>query len=144
MYNPRWPHTLRAWRDALDGNGLPVTDSEGNPTVEPVTFDVVRYTGDYNPQRNSCGCFVTRKTDKLPWGYRTSTGGIKDSGEMFKADYKISCPMILTPLEEGVRVRLTDYSHTFYGVVKKCTTYNWGTNIWLDNPGNDGWEPGQE
>lgn len=138
MYNPRWPHTLVAWRDSLDENGLPVTDEEGNPTGESVVFEVVRYGTGYAPRKRACGCFETERTEKLPWGYRTSTGGIRDSGEVFQADYKISCPMIMTPLEYGVRLRLTDYTHTFEAVVKKATTYNWGTNLWIDKIGNDG------
>ena len=138
MHNPRWPHKLTAYREPLDANGLPVTDSEGNPEASLITFDVVQYSSGYNPVRNSCGGFVTKPMTRLPWGYGTSTGGIRDAGDVFKADYKISCPMFLTPLEEGVRLRLTDYTHTFYGVVKKCTTYNWGSDIWFDNPGNDG------
>ena len=138
MHNPRWPHTLTAYRETLDSDGLPVTDENGEPEAAIITFDVARYTSGYNPVRDSSGRFATDKVTELPWGYRTSTGGIRDAGDVFKADYKISCPMILTPLEEGVRLRLTDYTHTFYGVVKKATTYNWGTNIWLDNPGNDG------
>lgn len=138
MYNPRWPHCLKAYREALDANGLPVTDEEGNPTASQIVFDVVQYTSGYEPVRNSSGGFVTRRQSCLPWGYRTSTGGIRNSGDVFEADYKISCPMFTTPLEEGVRLELTDYTHTFTGVVKKCTTYNWGSDIWFDNPGNDG------
>lgn len=144
MYNPRWPHTLTAYRETLDTDGIPVTDEDGNPTASVIIFDVVQYSSGYDPIRNSFGRFVTRKTANLPWGYRTSTGGIRDAGDVFKADYKISCPMIMTPLEEGVRLKLTDYTHTFYGVVKKCTTYNWGSDIWFDNPGNDGNVSGAE
>lgn len=138
MYNPRWPHTLTAFRESLDEDGIPVTDTDGNPVEVPVSFEAVCYDSGYNPRKRACGCFETETVDKLPWGYRTSTGGIRDSGEVFQADYKISCPMIMTPLEYGVRLRLTDYTHTFEAVIKKVTTYNWGTNLWIDKIGNDG------
>lgn len=137
MYNPRWPHTLRAFRAALDDNGLPLTDENGDAVYLSIPLDKVVYDGGWNPKRSADGGFRTETVLEMPWGYRTSTGGIKDSGDVFKADYKISCPMFLTHLEEGVILRLTDSTHTFNGVVKKMTTYNWGTNIWLDNPGND-------
>lgn len=144
MYNPRWPHTFTAYRDDLDSDGLPVTDEQGNPSETAITFDIVQYGSNYEPMRKSCGCFITEQATEVPWGYRTATGGIKDSGDVFKADYKISCPMLMTPLEEGVRLKLTDYTHTFFGLVKKSTTYNWGTNIWIDVPGNDGIVPSNE
>lgn len=138
MYNPRWPHTFTAYRDPLDENGLPVTDENGDVVETPIPVDVVQYDSGYNPIKRASGCFATKTTYKVPWGYRTSTGGIKDSGEVFQADYKISCPMLMTSFEEGVRLRLTDYTHTFEAVVKKSTTYNWGTNIWIDHIGNSG------
>lgn len=138
MYNPRWPHTLVITSQELDSRGRPVTDEEGNPTNTTKEISKVVYDSSWNPHRASDGTFITETVTALPWGYRTSTGGIKDSGDVFKADYKISCPMILTHLAEGTVLTLTDYDHTFPGVVKKQTTYNWGTNIWLDAPGNDG------
>ena len=137
MYNPRWPHTFTAYRDSLDENGLPVTDETGNPVETPIQIDIVQYDSGFNPVRGVAG-FVTKSSTSVPWGYRTSTGGIKDSGTVFQADYKISCPMLMTTLEEGVRLRLTDYVHSFNAVVKKSTTYNWGTNIWIDHIGNNG------
>ena len=71
--------------------------------------------------------------DVMPWGYRTSTGGLKTAGEVIVADYKVSCPMLLTELVTGTVLEMTDYTHTFRAKVLKMTTYNWGTNIWLDN-----------
>lgn len=135
MFNPRWPHTLSVYTEPLDSRGRPVTDEEGNPVRSKMTLQKVVYDSRWNPVRNSGG-FVTEEVTELPWGYRTSTGGIKDSGEVFAADYKISTPMMLTHLPEGTVVTLTDYDNTFTAVVKKQTTYNWGTNIWLDVPGN--------
>jgi hypothetical protein len=138
MFNPRWPHTFVVFRDRLDSNGLPVTDEEGRPVEDHIHLRVVRYGADWNPQRGLDGEFAWDCQCKIPWGYRTSTGGMKDSGEVFQADFKISCPMLLTPLENGVRLRLTDYTHTFEAVVKKSTTYNWGTDLWIDQLGNNG------
>lgn len=138
MFNPRWPHTFTAFREKLDANGDPVVDKDGNPTLERITFDKVIYDPQWNPTHRPDGSFATEKVTKMPWGYRTSTGGIKDSGAVFKTDFKISCPMFLNSLEEGIVLTLKDYQRTFNAVVKKCTTYNWGTNIWFDDPGNDG------
>lgn len=136
MYNPRWPHTLTIFAQTLDERGRPVTDESGNPVKTAMPLKKVVYDSRWNPVRNSCG-FVTEEVTELPWGYRTSTGGIRDSGAVFAADYKISCPMIVTHIPEGTLVTLTDYDNTFTAVVKKQTSYNWGTNIWLDAPGNN-------
>ena len=138
MYNPRWPHTLSAYSEILDKNGIPETDEDGNAKTEIVMIEMVIYDSVGNPRFNVDRSFVTEFVTELPWGYRTATGGIRDSGDMFAADFKISCPMFLTHLEEGQLLKLTDYTHTFEGIVKKLTTYNWGTNIWLDKPGNHG------
>lgn len=137
MYNPRWPHTFTAYRDPLDENDLPVTDGDGNPVETPIAIDIVQYDSANNPLKGIEG-FITKRRYNVPWGYRTSTGGIKDSRAVFQTDFKISCPMFLTNLEEGTRLKMTDYAHTFEAVVKKCTTYNWGTNIWIDVLGNNG------
>ena len=138
MYNPRWPHTLSVYVESLDSNGLPVTDENGDPIATAKTLLRVEYDSRWNPVRGADGAFKTTEVTELPWGYRTSTGGIKDSGDVFKADYKISTPMMLTHLPEGTVVTMTDYDSTFRAVVKKQTTYNWGTNIWLDAAGNEG------
>ena len=138
MYNPRWPHTLSVYVESLDSNGLPVTDENGDPIAMAKTLLRVEYDSRWNPVRGADGAFKTTEVTELPWGYRTSTGGIKDSGDVFKADYKISTPMMLTHLPEGTVVTMTDYDSTFRAVVKKQTTYNWGTNIWLDAAGNEG------
>lgn len=137
MYNPRWPHTLSIFTQSLDERGLPVTDENGDPVNTAMTLQKVVYDSRWNPTRAADGGFRTEDVTELPWGYRTSTGGIRDSGEVFAADYKISTPMIVTHIPEGTLVTLTDYDKTFTAIVKKQTTYNWGTNIWLDAPGND-------
>ena len=141
MYNPRWPHTFSVYTQSLDARGLPVTDDEGNPVDTKMTLKQVAYDSQWNPRRNPDGTFKYTEVTDMPWGYRTATGGIKDSGDIFKADYKISCPMMLSHLPEGTVIVLTDYDNTFHAVVKKQTTYNWGTNIWLDDPGNNAVTP---
>ena len=137
MYNPRWPHTLTIFTQSLDERGFPVTDSNGDPVSTAMTLQKVVYDSRWNTVHSADGTFRTEEVTELPWGYRTSTGGIKDSGEVFAADYKISTPMMVTHIPEGTLVTLTDYDHTFTAIVKKQTTYNWGTNIWLDAPGNN-------
>lgn len=165
MYNPRWPHKLYVFESTLDENGLPRTDENGNEITTryladvsgkrlkesdgkyltvpggPMQIRIVNYDGRMNPTFGADGTFNTQVVFEVPWGYRTSTGGIKDSGEVFHTDFKISTPMILTQLEEGMLLLLTDDTHTFIGVVKKMTTYNWGTNIWIDRYGNEGSVP---
>ena len=162
MYNPRWPYTFLAFESTLDENGLPRFDENGDEITSrhladalgrrlkdkddkwlmvpggPMQLKKVVYDDALNPRKDASGAFLTEIVEEMPWGYRTSTGGIKDSGEVFHSDFKISCPMMLTRLEEGCLLLLTDYVKTFIGVVKKMTTYNWGTNIWIDRYGNEG------
>lgn len=160
-YNPRWPSTLRVYDTNLDANGLPVTDENGDPVTDRYLKDssgrmLTDSEGRYltvpggpmqlkkavcdrygNPTFNSDGSFAYEVVEELPCSYRTATGGMKDSGEVFIADFKMSTPMLLTHLEEGVKVAVIDKTHAFIAVVKKMTTYNWGTNIWIDRLGNE-------
>ncbi len=133
MYNPRWPHTFRVVVEPLDSNGLPVTDANGDPVVDSMQVEKIVYDSGWNPTRNPDGSFVTEMVTDMPWGYRTSTGGLKTAGEVIVADYKVSTPMMLTELPTGTILEMTDYTHTFRAKLLKMTTYNWGTNMWLDN-----------
>ena len=133
MYNPRWPHTFRVVVEPLDSNGLPVTDANGDPVVGSMQVEKIVYDSGWNPTRNPDGSFVTEMVTDMPWGYRTSTGGLKTAGEVIVADYKVSTPMMLTELPTGTILEMTDYTHTFRAKLLKMTTYNWGTNMWLDN-----------
>lgn len=133
MYNPRWPHTFTVLGESLDANGLPMTDKNGDPVTSTVSLQKVLYDSQYNPLRKADGSFVTETVTEIPWGYRTSTGGMKTSGEVWVADYKISCPMFLTDLPSGTTLIMTDSTRTFRVKVVKMTTYNWGTNLWVDN-----------
>ncbi len=133
MYNPRWPHTFRVVVESLDQNGTPVTDANGDPVVGSMQLEKVVYDSAWNPRRSPDGSFVTEMVTDMPWGYRTSTGGLKTAGEVIVADYKVSSPMLLTELPTGTILEMTDYTHTFRAKLLKMTTYNWGTNLWLDN-----------
>lgn len=136
MYNPRWPHTFRVLSESLDSDGNPVVDSQGKPVMASRSLERVVYDPAWNPRRRPDGSFVTDWTDEMPWGYRTATGGLHSSGEVIVADYKVSCPMMLTEIETGTVLELTDYTHTFRAKIMKMTTYNWGTNLWLNNVKN--------
>lgn len=133
MYNPRWPHTFRVVVESLDQNGLPVTDANGDPVVGSMQLEKIVYDSAWNPRRSPDGSFVTEMVTDMPWGYRTSTGGLKTAGEVIVADYKVSSPMLLAELPTGTILEMTDYTHTFRAKLLKMTTYNWGTNLWLDN-----------
>lgn len=133
MYNPRWPHTFRVIVESLDSDGIPVTDANGDPVVGSMQVEKIVYDSGWNPTRNPDGSFVTEMVTDMPWGYRTATGGLKASGEVIVADYKVSTPMMLTELPTGTILQMTDYTHTFRAKLLKMTTYNWGTNMWLDN-----------
>lgn len=133
MYNPRWPHTFTVLAESLDEDGLPVTDAEGKPITGSKPIERIVYDPQWNPRKSPDGRFLTEYVDEVPWGYRTATGGMKTSGEVWVADYKISCPMLLTEIPSGTILIMTDYTHTFRVKVVKMTTYNWGTNLWVDN-----------
>lgn len=133
MYNPRWPHTFTILEEQLDENGLPVTDNDGIPVTGEKEIAMIEYDPRWNPRRSSDGSFKYKMITNVPWGYRTSTGGMRTSGEVWVADYKISCPMLLTDIPSGTVLIMTDYTRTFRVKVVKMTTYNWGTNLWVDN-----------
>lgn len=133
MYNPRWPHTFSVIREALDENGLPVTDENGDPVSSVMPIERVVYDSRWNPIRSADGTYRKETITEVPWGYRTATGGLKTSGEVIVADYKISCPMLLTDIPTGTELTLTDDVLTFRVKVLKMTTYNWGTDLWVDN-----------
>ena len=133
MYNPRWPHTFTIVEEQLDEDGLPVTNANGKPITTSKEIEMIQYDPQWNPRKRSDGSFMTKLITKVPWGYRTSTGGMRTSGEVWVADYKISCPMLLTDIPSGTVLIMKDYARTFRVKVVKMTTYNWGTNLWVDN-----------
>lgn len=138
--NPRFPFTLRVMRPELDSNDEPAFDENGDVAYSPLTVQKVVMTEDEEdcgePVRDSQGNLVTEPSIQIRWGYRTSTGGFKDSGEVAEADFKIGTEMFTTPLNTGDVVEMTDYDRTWRMQVLKKTTYNWGTNIWVKDVKN--------
>lgn len=139
-YNPRFPHTLKVIRPELDGYGEVVFDENGDPTYHVLELDKVLFENDDwetgEPLFDRNGRPLTEKVDHIEWGYRTSTGGFRDSGDVAEADFKISTPMFTTPLNTGDFLEMTDYDRTWRMEVLKKTTYNWGSNIWVKDVKN--------
>lgn len=130
MFNPRFPHTLTVLR-AKEVNGEIVYDSDGNPTYETVSLALVT-TIDGEPCRNADGSFQTTSVTSMPFGYRTSSQNTRE-GEVIVADFKLACPMFVTELKDGDRLELKDYDRTYLCSFVKKTTFNWGTNIWVND-----------
>lgn len=131
MENPRFPHTLKLIVQKTDEHGEPVTDTDGNP-IESVCEIAVAVLKDGAPVRDTEGKFITEKCTELPFGYRTSTGNSKTSGDVLVCDYKLACPPFFTPMPAGSILEISDYSRTCRFKVIKQTTYNFGSNIWVD------------
>lgn len=135
-YNPRFPHKLRYLVPLHDEEGLPLFDDEGNVRFVPATLHKVRMDSDDDPLLDEDGAFLTDDVEELEWGYRTSTGGFRDSGYVAEADFKIATPMFTNPLATGDVLEMTDYDRTWRMEVLKKTTYNWGSNIWVKDVKN--------
>lgn len=140
-YNPRFPFTLQVLRPALDEYGQPVfDDTTGDATYTALPLAKVVMTDDDedcgDPTFDAEGNFVTEDVTEIRWGYRTSTGGFRDSGDVSEADFKIATEMFTTPLNTGDVVVMTDYDRVWNMEVLKKTTYNWGTNIWVKDVKN--------
>ena len=131
MINPRFPHTLRMIVQKTDSFGNPVTDEEGNP-IESDAEIVCAVMRDNIPLKDSDGNFLTEVKTSLKFGYRTSTGNSKTSGDVIVCDSKITCPMFFTPMPTGTVLELADYSRTYRVQVVKQMTYNLGSNILVD------------
>lgn len=140
VHNPRFPHVLSVLRPTLDEYGQPVMDENGDPTYTKLTLKKVVMTDDDadngDPTFNSDGSFATEDVTEIEWGYRTSTGGFHDSGEVAEANYKIATKMFLNPLYTGDVLEMTDFDGTTRMEVLKKTTYNWGSNIWVKDVKN--------
>lgn len=135
--NRRFPHCLRALRPEVDEYGMPVYDENGEPAYSVIPLEVCEMNSEGYPIRDSSGKFITRTVQKICWGYRTSTGGIKDSGQMFETSFKIACPKFITDLPQGTLLELKDDTHTWRAIVQKCTSYQWGSDIWYEIPGDN-------
>ena len=100
MYNPQFPHTLRVIREGLDEHGDPITDENGDPVAAVVTLTAVVMV-DNQPTFDADGKFITEEVDSIPFGYRQSSMNTMRAGDVIVSDYKISCPIFLTPLNPG-------------------------------------------
>lgn len=136
MYNPQFPHRLKVLRSGLDAHGEPITDDEGNPVEAAVTLIAV-VMRDNQPTFDGDGNFVTEEVESIAFGYRQSSLNTMRQGDVIVSDYKISCPMFLTPLNPGDVLELTDYEKTYRGVVVKKDTFNLGALIWFDRIKNE-------
>lgn len=134
MYNPRFPHILKVWRDSKDESGVPIVDDEGNPVRTLVTLQKVvsidEYSGD--PMCDAYGHFVTEEVNEISFGYRNTQKNTRDTGDVQVSDYKIATPMFITPLYPGDELELTDYDRKYRGTVIRKMTYNLGSNIWFN------------
>ena len=132
MYNPRFPHKLKVWRGSLDSLGNPVTDANGNPVLALVPLSIVQ-TIDGDPQQNQDGSFVIASVStEISFGYRTETRNTQIAGDVATSDYKLACPMFVTPLKFGDVLEMTDYDRTYKCSVIKKTDANWGSNIYCN------------
>lgn len=124
MFNPRFPHTLRVWRDT----GV---NSEGDPVREIVRLKKAVVLND-EPQLRTDGSFDYDVVDTIEFGYRTAQRNTSVVGDVEVSDYKIATPLFITPLDSDYWLELKDYDRTYWGKVVKKTSYNLGTNIWFN------------
>lgn len=136
MHNPQYPHTFKVIRPSMDSHGEPVIDSEGNPAETLLPLEKVVTSGGL-PVLDAEGRFVTETVESMNFGYRQSSLNTLRYGDVIVSDYKISCPMFLTPLNPGDVIELTDYEKTFRGVVVKKDTFNFNTLVWFDRMKNE-------
>lgn len=137
MYNPQFPHSLKVLRSGLDAHGEPIVDDEGNPVEVAVKLTVVVMC-DGQPTFDEDGKFVTEEVESIAFGYRQSSLNTRQTGDVIVSDYKISCPMFLTPLNPGDILELTDYEKTYRGSVVKKDCFNLGALIWFNRIKNEG------
>lgn len=124
MFNPRFPHTLKVWREIG-------TDSNGDPIREIVELAKVVVV-DNMPQQSSDGCFDFNLVSQIEFGYRTESKNTSTAGDVEVADYKIATPLFITPIESGYLLEITDYDRQYWArAVKKIST-NMGSNIWFN------------
>lgn len=135
MFNPRFPHMLRAWRASRDYDGEPITTDEGEPIYDIVMLNAVVMM-DNMPVRCSDGSFETKDVEWIHFGYRTEGKNTKDTVDVIVSDFKLATPMFLTHLEPGDRVEIKDYERTYWGEVVKKATFNLGSNIWINEVKN--------
>jgi hypothetical protein len=131
MFNPRFPHTFSAYRARIGSDGLPETGEDGDPIYDRITF-VKCVLSDSEPVRDSNGIFVTERCCEMPFGYRTSSENTRKQADVHVSDYRLACPMFLTELKPGDVLVMKDYVREYRGEVVKQTTFNLGTNVWVN------------
>lgn len=132
MENPRHPYFFTVKEARTDEHGDAVTDAEGHPVETDMEVELVETGSGGNPVRDDDGNLATYTVTRVPCGYRTSTGGYRISGEVIVCDYKISTPMMRTELPPETVIEVTDNTRTYRAKIIKATTYNWGSNMWID------------
>lgn len=135
-FNPRFPHTFKVLIPVVDEFGEPAFDENGDVAYETLELQKVLMDCNDDPIRNEEGQFITETVHEMNWGYRTSTGGFRDSGDVAEADFKIATPLFTTPLATGDILLMTDYDRTWRMEVLKKTPYNWGADIWVKDVKN--------
>ena len=135
MFNPRFPHSLRVWRNRLNDFGEPMFDVKGEPIRDIVQLTKVVMV-DYQPMVQSDGSFNSELVDRIEFGYRTQGKNTKDSVDVNVSDYKLATPMFTTPLLPGDLVEIADFDRTYWGEVVKKATFNLGSNIWINEVKN--------
>lgn len=135
MFNPRFPHSLRVWRYRKDSFGEPMTNVDDNPIKDIVTLKAVTMV-DNLPVVNADGSFATETTEWMSFGYRTQGKNTRETVDVQVSDFKLATPMFLTPLEPGDLVEMQDYERTYWCEVVKKATFNFGSNIWVNEVKN--------
>ena len=124
MFNPRFPHRLRVWREIG-------TDSDGDPIREIVKLKKVVIIDDM-PQLRSDGSFDFDLVSDIEFGYRTESKNTSTAGDVEVADYKIATPLFITPIDSGYLLEITDYDRTYWAKAIKKVSTNLGSNIWFN------------
>ena len=135
MFNPRFPHKMHVLRARVLPNGDLAYGADGRPIYDRLTLTLVEMS-DSEPVRDADGNFVKYTADEVAFGYRTSSQSTSRAGDVVQADFKLACPMFLTELRPDDVLVLKDYEREFRAVVVKKTTFNLGTNVWVNEARN--------
>lgn len=135
MFNPRFPHTMYVLRAKTTPDGGLAYGVDGQPAYERLQLTLVEMS-DSEPVRDTDGNFVKYTADEVSFGYRTTSQNTSRAGDVVQADFKLACPMFLTELRPDDVLVLRDYEREFRAVVVKKTTFNLGTNVWVNEARN--------
>lgn len=135
MFNPRFPHKFRVWRSRKDNFGEPAVDANGNPVYSIVSINAGVVLDD-KPVMRADGVFETELTEWVNFGYRTQGKNTRETIDVNVSDYKLATAPLFTFIEPGDRLEIQDYLRTYWAEVVKMTTFNLGTNIWINEVKN--------